>query len=188
MSRLTAPVLLLLNGPPGAGKSTLAEALARSHPQRTALDVDVVKHALPAWPQDPHAAGVEARKQVLAQAGRELVAGRSVVIPQLLARPEFAVALQQLADRSGARFAHVLLDLPADALRARLSARRAAPTRPEQAANDAGLAVQDALEMGRRIAVMAADLNQEVLRLDASGPMGAVLPRLEEILADAPRE
>lgn len=181
MPRADAPLLALLNGPPGAGKSTLAAALAAEHPQLRAVDVDAIKHDLPAWPHDPHAAGLAARARALDEAGEHLRAGRGVVLPQLLARPEFALALADLAERTGARFVHVVLVLPDEALRERLASRRAAPTRPEQALNDAGLAIEDALALARRISAMVAQLDP-VRRVDATGPLPLVRARLEREL------
>src|SRR5699024_4717896 len=133
----STPVLALLNGPPGVGKSTLADALARRHPDLRALDVDVVKHGLDSWPSDPRGAGLRARELLLAQARVELGAVSGVIIGQYLARPEFPIALAELAERESARFTHVLLELPVADLERRLRDRRRSPTRPEQATNDA---------------------------------------------------
>lgn len=41
--------LVLINGAPGAGKSTLAQALAQDRPMTLALDIDALKHSLGCW-------------------------------------------------------------------------------------------------------------------------------------------
>jgi adenylate kinase family enzyme len=40
------PRLVLVNGAPGAGKSTIAQALAGDRELTLALDVDAIKHSL----------------------------------------------------------------------------------------------------------------------------------------------
>lgn len=172
------PVLALLNGPPGVGKSTLAAALARRHPDLRALDVDVVKHDLDSWPSDPRGAGLRARELILDQARVELGAGRGVIIGQYLARPEFPAALAELAERESARFTHVLLELPVADLERRLRDRRRSPTRPEQATNDARVEPAQAEQLIASLEALtrAAD---HVLRIDASGDLASTLSRLE---------
>lgn len=171
-------MLALLNGPPGVGKSTLADALARRHPDLRALDVDVVKHGLDSWPSDPRGAGLRARELILDQARVELGAGRGVIIGQYLARPEFPIALAELAERESARFTHVLLELPVADLERRLRDRRRSPTRPEQATNDARVDPSQAEQLIASLEALtrAAD---HVLRIDASGDLASTLSRLE---------
>jgi adenylate kinase family enzyme len=53
--------LVLINGTPGSGKSTVAAALADRVPMMLALDVDGIKHALGRWEDDATAAGHHAR-------------------------------------------------------------------------------------------------------------------------------
>ena len=83
------PRLIVLNGPPAAGKSTLARRWADEHPLALALNVDVLREMLGGWRADPHAAGLFARDMAVAAAGVHLAAGYDVLVPQLLARQEF---------------------------------------------------------------------------------------------------
>ena len=39
--------LVLVNGAPGSGKSTLSQELARGLPNALAIDLDAIKHAIP---------------------------------------------------------------------------------------------------------------------------------------------
>lgn len=175
------PVLALLNGPPGAGKSTLADALARRHAGLRALDVDVVKHALDSWPSDPRAAGLRARELILDQALAELSGGGSVVIGQYLARPEFPSQLAELAEQMSARFVHAVLELPAGVLERRLRDRRRSPTRAEQATNDALVDPAEAESLIAAVGALTEGL-EAVVRVDASGDLAQTLTRLERAL------
>lgn len=130
------PVLVLINGAPGAGKSTLAAALVQDRPQALALDLDQIKHSLGGWADDLQSSGLQARRIALAMARQQLGDGFDVVIGQYLARTEFIDALEELAREVGARFVHTVLILQPQELARRLGQRRRAPDRPEQPLND----------------------------------------------------
>ncbi|HVF06056.1 MAG TPA: AAA family ATPase [Frankiaceae bacterium] len=121
------PQLLLLNGPPGIGKSTIAARYVAEHPLALRLDVDELRRGLGRWEAHDHAAGLLARDLALAMAGTHLAAGHDVVVAQYLARPAFADALGAVAAESGAAFAEVvLMDGKQNAL-ARFAARATDP-------------------------------------------------------------
>jgi predicted kinase len=104
--------LILVNGPPAAGKSTLAQRYADEHPLSLNLDIDRVRAMIGDWRQRP-ASGQLARELAVAAAAAHLTAGHDVVIPQLVARPEFIARLESLALNCGAVFREVFL-LPDD--------------------------------------------------------------------------
>jgi predicted kinase len=106
------PLLLLLNGPPGAGKSTLARCYAADHPLTLNLDIDLIRRGIGGWQDRPQESGLLARALALASARVHLGAGYDVVVPQLLARPAFIELLEALAREIGAGFAEVVLVLP----------------------------------------------------------------------------
>ncbi|MGH3734721.1 MAG: AAA family ATPase [Micromonosporaceae bacterium] len=64
------PRLIVLNGPPGCGKSTIAEMYAERHPFALNLDIDRLRAQLGRWRDDPGAAGLLARRIALAAARR----------------------------------------------------------------------------------------------------------------------
>lgn len=149
------PTLLLIHGAPGVGKSSVATALVRDRPLALALDVDRVRHDLGRWDADPEAAGRQARRLALASAHRHLADGHDVVVPQFLARPEFAEALRGVAEGLGARFAEACLDLDAARLAARLRGRRESPDRPEHAVLNALVGPDDAPGLVERVDAFA---------------------------------
>lgn len=178
------PVLLLLNGAPGAGKSTLAARLAARRPLALALDIDQLKHSLGGWEADLQSSGLQARRLALALAGRHLEGGHDVLIGQYLARPSFLTQLQDLAGECGARFVEAALVADVPTLSARLAARRTAPDRPEQAANDRHVGPADAAGHAAALEALLAERPQ-VHRLDAALPLEELVGMLGRIL-DAP--
>jgi predicted kinase len=137
-------LLVLINGAPGSGKSTIAHALAQDRSMMLALDIDAIKHALGRWEEDPLASGLHARRLTLALANEQLHAGFDVVIGQYLARTRFIEDLEQLAKRHRARFCEFVLDLDAPALAKRLAERASSPDRAEHAVNNRLVGPQDA--------------------------------------------
>ena len=117
------PTLLLLNGAPGSGKSTLARRWVDSRPLALVLDIDRLRGMLGAWQDDVPAAGRRARTLAVAAAWAQLRSGGDVVVPQLLARPDFLEELDGLAVAAGARFVEVVLTADPDDLAARLATR-----------------------------------------------------------------
>jgi predicted kinase len=103
------PRLLLLNGPPACGKSTLAQMYVDRHPLALDLDVDRVRGLLGRWQDTPTDAGLLARSLALTMARDHLTGGRDVVVPQLVARLPFLEALEALAADVGVRFDEIVL-------------------------------------------------------------------------------
>ncbi|WP_017987658.1 AAA family ATPase [Amycolatopsis methanolica] len=121
------PRLILLNGPPACGKSTLAGRFADDHPLTLNLDVDRVRSLIGRWRDDPHTAGLLARGVTLAAARAHLSAGHDVVIPQFLGRTTFIDQLERLSREVGATFHEVvLLDSKENVLRRFAERTRAA--------------------------------------------------------------
>jgi len=84
-------MLILLNGPPASGKSTLAARLAEHYPPMVNLDID--------------------RRLAVTEARTHLQAGRAVVVPQFLGRLDFIEELEALAAALGVSFVEVALQI-----------------------------------------------------------------------------
>ena len=105
------PALILLNGPPASGKSTLAQRLVDRNPLALNLDVDVIRSLLGAWIEAPDESGLIARRLALAMATQHLDAGYDVVVPQFLAKVAFIHELESAAAAVRAGFAEIVLDV-----------------------------------------------------------------------------
>ncbi len=103
------PRLILLNGAPAVGKSTLARRYADDHAFALALDIDQVRRMLGRWREDTGTAGLLARSVALAATRAHLESGHDVVVPQLVGRVEFIEQLAATAAASEAGFCEVYL-------------------------------------------------------------------------------
>ena len=75
------PKLVLLNGPPAVGKSTLARRYAHDHPLTLVLEIDAVRAMLGSWLEEWERSGPAARQIALAMARTHLEAGHDVIVP-----------------------------------------------------------------------------------------------------------
>lgn len=125
---MSHPVLVLLNGPPASGKSTLARAWVQRHGADLplALDIDVLRSMLGGWLEAPGDAGLAARSVAVAGTRAHLSSGRDVVVPQYLFRTFFIDALREVADTAHAGFLECAMLVEAEAAADRFDRRQVA--------------------------------------------------------------
>lgn len=175
------PSLILLNGAPGVGKSTLARRLVDDRPLALLVEIDRLRTELGQWADHSAAAKPLARRLGVALATEQLRAGHDVVVPQLLGRTDFIETLASTAAHVGARFVEVLLRVAPEVGERRFLARRAAlrstgQRHPEHEIADE--AVSDALSstVASLDAVVAA--RPATVVVDASGDADETYRRL----------
>jgi uncharacterized protein len=127
--------LIAIGGLSGSGKSTVAAALAPelgARPGARLLRSDVSRKRLfdaapeARLPEDAYKPEVTARvyERLCAQAEAALGAGYCTIIDAVSLRPEERHSFAAIAARAGVPFTGVWLDAPAEALTARVTARR----------------------------------------------------------------
>jgi predicted kinase len=139
-------VLLLINGAPGVGKSTLAQRYAEEHPLALIIDIDSIRTHLGQWAKLEKSKRV-ARDLALALARAHLLTGHDVIVPQYLGRPEFRERLQLLAQEIDVPFVEVLLSDDTVRIAQRFRNRRAeyartGATHPEGDLSDDAVATE----------------------------------------------
>jgi predicted kinase len=108
------PRLILLNGPPAVGKTTLARRYAVDHPGTLVLDIDVLRTMVAGWESDVVMAGQRIRTTALAAITAYLADGGDVMVPQLCGIPTEVARFEHAASAAGAAFEHVLVTAPPD--------------------------------------------------------------------------
>ena len=122
--------LIVLNGPPAVGKSTLAQRYLDDHPGALNVDLDRWRRFVGGWRADPLAAFGLAREFGLAAARAHLQAGLDVVVPQYLGSGEYLHRLAALAAETRAAHHEFVLLESKDRILARFAARSAAAEDP----------------------------------------------------------
>ena len=108
------PKLIVLNGPLGIGKSTLAEKYADNHPLTLKLDIDNIWSTISHWREQKEISGPLSKRIALSMARIVLNDGHDVIVPQILQTEELANRFQELAIECNADYYEVLLSVSKD--------------------------------------------------------------------------
>ncbi len=173
--------IVLINGAPGSGTSTMARMLASLTPGTLAVDIDALTHSLAAWESDPQGAKRHARGLAVELIREQLLRGQDAVVGHYVVSEQFVDELAAVAGDSGAEFREVILCLEPPALAERLRLhpvdRRDHPRAvPENAERIAGVITDLALRRPR------------AEQVDASGSPEQTHARVIEALATAAGE
>lgn len=177
-------MLLLINGPPGVGKSALAARFAHDHPLTLLVDIDALRMQLGQW-QHHDAAKAIARDLAVALIAAHLARGYDVVVPQLVMVDEFVERLRGVALDAGTSFVEIVLVAPSEELVRRFVARRAALVEQARRHPETDIADGDVrVALADTMARLLAERPRRGARLvDASGDVeatyGALVAALE---------
>jgi predicted kinase len=179
--------LILLNGAPGIGKSSVARRYLDDHPLTLLVDIDALRTALGGWDEHEESKLI-ARRLALALADVHLRSGRDVVVPQFLGRLQFIEALESVTRQAGAVFVEVLLDAGMAVVAARFRDRRReladrGAAHPQDDVLDT--AVESAVTNAGALLERIAAERPQVVRVPADGGLEATYAALVERLAAA---
>jgi predicted kinase len=178
-------VLLVLNGAPAVGKSTLAHRYADEHPLALVIDIDMLRSHLGRW-REVEESKLVARDLAVALVRTHLLGGYDVIVPQLLARTEFLDRLRSVATETDAAFVEVVLTDDADEITKRFRQRRAeyatsGTEHPEADLSDDAIATELAAA-NERLLRDAASRGSRVV--SAKGGPEVAYQSLRQVLAD----
>lgn len=117
------PKLILLNGSPAVGKTSVARRYADEHPLTLHLDVDGVRDMIVGWQADPIASGHRARAMIEAMAASYLGSGNDVIVSQLYGRVAGIELLEEVARAVEAVWVEIALVAPLATIEERFVAR-----------------------------------------------------------------
>ena len=162
------PRLILINGAPASGKSTLARRYVDDCHGAALVEFDTLRMTLPNWEQDDTtrlAAGDLAGAAVVEHLG----AGRDVVIAQYFGRLGYIVLLEAVALEHGATFVEMVLATDAALAIDRFRARRRAMTERGEMHPDRDIADAD-------VEAFIVDAVDRLHRLPTARPASRIIP------------
>jgi predicted kinase len=163
------PRLVLVNGPPAIGKSTLAQRYVDRHATVLNLDIDLVRRLIGGWRDDFTTSGELVRPLAVSLAQTHLRAGHDVVMPQYLGRLSEIAKFETAARECGAEFVEVLLMDTRDECLRRFTARSEAPGQLWHRE------VKEVVDAGGGLALLG-DMYDRLIEVSGARPNAVVIP------------
>lgn len=163
------PRLIHLNGPPGIGKSTLAQMYVDDHPGVLNLDIDQLRSLIGGSGERFAETGELIRPLAVGMAATHLRAGHDVIMPQYLGRLGEIQRFETVARDSDAEFREVVLMDTKERSLARFTNRSAEAALPWHSD------VQDGVERGGGLLLLA-DMYDRLTDVLGSRPDCDIVP------------
>lgn len=103
------PKLIILSGPLGIGKSTIAKKYIEDNPLALNLDIDEIRKFLGHWREHAVESAKLSEKMAEDMARTNLLAGHDVIIPQIYRREQQLVNLETIAQETNTKLYEVVL-------------------------------------------------------------------------------
>lgn len=162
--------LILLNGPPAVGKTTVAERWAELRDETMHIDVDELRSEN--WRENPRESGLAARASCLRLA-QQALPHQSVIVSQMYGQVSDIIDLESVARQTPARFIEIVLIADRELLRERFAARTGVKQR------DAALFHADFDTLYDRVLALRTK-RPNAIWIEADAPISEVLAALDD--------
>lgn len=103
------PKLIILSGPLGIGKSTIAKKYVENHPMSLNLDIDELRKNIGSWRERAEQSAKQSKVLAEEMARVHLAAGYDVIIPQIYRFPEHLDRLEAITNETNAELFEIVL-------------------------------------------------------------------------------
>lgn len=188
MRRSRIATLILVNGPPGVGKSTVARRLRDDRPRALLVDFDDLWLLIGGWSRTEGTQEL-AVTAGLAMARAHLAAGHDVVAAQFAVARDFFAEVDSLVAETGAAYHEIVLTAPHEEATTRFRRRRAARARagePDVSANIADGRVDEVVAWAADALAVLATARAHAVVISADGDPEATYVRVRAAVQPRP--
>lgn len=169
--------LIVLNGPCGVGKSTIAGLYAEREPLTLVLDIDEVRRMIGGYRENKVESRLQSLKLAFAMCAAHLESGKDVIIPNIIRAVTDLVSFEIIAKSQHADYYELLLSLPKEAAVERATERGFRP---------GSLLTSDKLEPMYEELMEVVAKRPRTLVVDASGEVDVTFERFAAHLNPSP--